>query len=127
MLVVYRGDGVLVMLNRYPYTGGHLMVAPRQHVGTIEKLPEKTLLEMMLAARKAMAALRAVYKPPAFNLGINIGEAAGAGVADHVHLHIVPRWPGDTNFMTTLNGTRVLPECLEDTWSRLRDAFGKTP
>jgi ATP adenylyltransferase len=126
MLVVHRNGGVLVMLNRYPYTGGHLMVAPRQHMGTIEKLPDETLLEILVAARRAMAALRAVYAPPAFNLGINIGEAAGAGVADHVHLHIVPRWPGDTNFMTVLSDTRVLPEALEDTWNRLREAFGKT-
>lgn len=101
------------------------MVAPRQHTETIEKLSEDTLLEMMVLTRKAMAALRLVYKPPAFNLGINIGEAAGAGVADHVHMHIVPRWPGDTNFMTAVNDTRVLPECLEDTWRRLREAFAK--
>lgn len=125
-LIVGRGGKGLVMLNRYPYTSGHLMVVPQEHVDSLEKIPEDSLLGMMLLANQALAALRATYNPPAFNVGMNIGTAAGAGVADHVHLHVVPRWPGDTNFMSTLGDVRVLPECLEDTWRRLRDNFGKT-
>jgi ATP adenylyltransferase len=99
------------------------MIGPHEHVNSIEKLPEETWLEMFALTKQALAALRAVYRAPAFNLGANIGEAAGAGVADHVHLHVVPRWSGDTNFMSVLGEVRVLPESLEDTWKKVRGAW----
>jgi ATP adenylyltransferase len=126
-LVIWRDSSTLVMLNRFPYTSGHLMVVPNEHVDTLEKLSDTALMGIMRQSKRALGALRAAYNPSAFNIGMNIGTAAGAGVADHVHLHIVPRWPGDTNFMSTLGDVRVLPECLEDTWRRLRDAFAKLP
>lgn len=122
-LIVAREKLAYVILNRYPYTGGHLMIVPVEHVETVEKLPEATWLEMFALTRRALATLRKVYRAPAFNLGANIGESAGAGVADHVHLHIVPRWSGDTNFMSVLGQVRVLPESLEDTWKKLRDGW----
>lgn len=122
-LIVAREKLAYVILNRYPYTGGHLMIVPVEHVETVEKLPEATWLEMFALTRCALATLRKVYRAPAFNLGANIGESAGAGVADHVHLHIVPRWSGDTNFMSVLGQVRVLPESLEDTWKKLRDGW----
>ena len=124
-LIVARGKLAYVILNRYPYTGGHLMVVPVEHVDSIDKLPEKTWLEMFTLLKRSLAALRSVYRAPAFNLGSNIGEAAGAGVADHVHLHVVPRWSGDTNFMSVLGEVRVLPESLEDTWKKLRGAWSR--
>jgi ATP adenylyltransferase len=119
-LILARKPRAFAILNRYPYTGGHLMIVPHEHVPSVEMLPEATWMEMFALTRQAIAALRKAYRAPAFNLGANIGESAGAGVADHVHLHIVPRWPGDTNFMTVVNQVRVLPECLEDTWKKLR-------
>jgi ATP adenylyltransferase len=119
-LIVTRGKHAFVILNRYPYTGGHLMVVPVEHTDSIEKLPEDTALEILAHTRKALAALRKIYRAQSFNLGVNIGESAGAGVADHIHLHIVPRWTGDTNFMSVLGQVRVLPESLEDTWKKLR-------
>jgi ATP adenylyltransferase len=125
-LIVARGKRAYVILNRYPYTGGHLMVVPVAHVDSIDQLPEETWLEMFALLKQALAALRVVYRAPAFNLGSNIGEAAGAGVADHVHLHVVPRWSGDTNFMSVLGEVRVLPESLEDTWKKLKRAWKNT-
>jgi len=122
-LIVARGKRAYVILNRYPYTTGHLMIVPHEHVNSIEKVPEETWLEMFTLIRQSLAALRAVYRAPSFNLGANIGEAAGAGVADHVHLHIVPRWSGDTNFMSVLGDVRVLPESLEETWKKIRHAW----
>jgi ATP adenylyltransferase len=122
-LIVHRWSRAYVILNRYPYTSGHLMVAPFAHVATLEGLDAATRGEMMELASRAIAALRVSYAPQAFNLGANIGEAAGAGVKEHVHLHVVPRWSGDTNFMSTLAQTRVLPETLTDTYARLRAAF----
>jgi ATP adenylyltransferase len=122
-LIVARGTLAFVILNRYPYTGGHLMIVPVEHTDSIEKLPEPAVLEMFAHSRKALAALRRIYRAPAFNLGVNIGESAGAGVADHVHLHIVPRWTGDTNFMSVIGQVRVLPEGLEDTWKKLREGW----
>jgi ATP adenylyltransferase len=119
-LIVARGRHAFVILNRYPYTGGHLMVVPVEHVDSIDKLPEETWLEMFALLKQSLAALRTAYRAPAFNLGSNIGEAAGAGVADHVHLHVVPRWSGDTNFMSVLGEVRVLPESLEETWKKIR-------
>jgi ATP adenylyltransferase len=122
-LVVYRGERNFVILNRYPYTSGHLMVVPYQHAPSLVDLPEPTVIELMLLARTAEAHLREVYRPEGLNIGINIGKSAGAGVAGHVHLHALPRWHGDVNFMTAVGETRVVPEDLETTWARLRDAF----
>jgi ATP adenylyltransferase len=112
------------MLNRYPYTSGHLLVVPYEHVATLEDLPDETLVELIRLARLAEKHLRALYRPEGLNLGLNIGRSAGAGVAGHIHLHALPRWTGDTNFMTSLGETRVLPEALETTWERLHAAFG---
>ena len=115
-LIVHRGQLAYVILNRYPYNNGHMMVVPYQHVATLEALEAPALSEIMLLAKRALAALRAMYHPQAFNLGVNIGAAAGAGIADHVHMHVVPRWSGDSNFMTTVASTRVIPEDLNDTY-----------
>lgn len=123
-LVVSRGARNLIMLNRYPYTSGHLLVVPYEHVATLEDLPDETLVELIRLARLAEKHLRALYRPEGLNLGFNIGRSAGAGVAGHIHLHALPRWTGDTNFMTSLGETRVLPEALETTWERLHAAFG---
>ncbi len=122
-LIVYRGQLAYVILNRFPYTSGHLMVVPFVHQPDLEKLDSATRAEMMELTARAMTVLRRIYNPQAFNMGANIGEAAGAGVKEHVHLHIVPRWKGDTNFMSSLANTRVLPESLDVTWQRIRDAF----
>jgi ATP adenylyltransferase len=122
-LIVVRGERAFVILNRYPYTSGHLMVVPFDHVPTLEVLAPETRAEMMELATRAVSVLRAVYRPEAFNLGVNIGAAAGAGIADHVHLHVVPRWPGDTNFMSTVGSARVIPEDLPATWERIHRAW----
>ena len=122
-LVVHRAARNVVMLNRYPYTSGHLMVVPHEHVATLEALPDETLVELIRLARLAEVHLRAVYRPEGLNLGFNIGRSAGAGIANHLHLHALPRWTGDTNFMTAVGETRVLPEDLEVTWERLRQVF----
>jgi len=122
-LIVFRGSRNFVLLNLYPYTGGHLMVAPYAHVATLEAAEEESVLELMSLTRRAQRHLREVYKAPAFNLGMNIGAAAGAGVAGHIHMHVLPRWPGDANFMTTVAETRVLPEDLTETWEKLTKAF----
>jgi ATP adenylyltransferase len=119
-LIVYRGDRAFIILNRYPYTSGHLMVAPDQHMAGLSDLDDQTRLELLNLTAKAVEVLTAEYHPDGFNLGINLGEVAGAGIIDHVHLHIVPRWGGDTNFMSTTAATRVLPESLEDTYWRIR-------
>jgi len=122
-LVVYRGSRNLVMLNRYPYTSGHVMVAPYEHAGTLEDMADETLVEMIRLARLAEKHLRAIYRPDGLNLGFNIGRSAGAGIADHVHMHALPRWTGDTSFMSAIGETRVLPEDLDTTWAKLRQAF----
>jgi ATP adenylyltransferase len=114
-LIVRRGRLAYAILNRYPYNNGHLLIVPFQHVPSLENLEPAVLAEMMQLVNEALAALRAMYKAEAFNLGANIGAAAGAGIAGHVHMHVVPRWPGDTNFLTTLAATRVIPEDLQDT------------
>jgi len=119
-LIVLRGHRAFVILNLYPYTSGHLMVAPFDHAAGLEELDEAARAEMMELATRCMAVLRELYHPQGFNMGINIGEAAGAGVVGHVHVHIVPRWVGDTNFMSATASTRVLPELLEDTYQRVR-------
>ena len=122
-LIVYRGALSYVILNRYPYTSGHVMVVPFEHKPNLEQLDTATRSEMMELTSRATTVLRNVYNTQAFNVGLNIGEAAGAGVKEHVHIHVVPRWNGDTNFMSSLAETRVLPELLEDTWSRIRQGF----
>jgi ATP adenylyltransferase len=122
-LIVFRGTEAFVILNRYPYTSGHLLVVANPHRGTLEELDPEIRTEMMELATKAMQVLRKVYAPEAFNLGANIGAAAGAGIAGHVHLHVVPRWGGDTNFMSVLAETRVLPEELQETYRRIKAAW----
>ena len=122
-LIAFRGTNAYVILNRFPYTSGHLMVIPFEHVSNLENLNPETRSEMMELASRCTTILRNVYRTESFNMGINIGEAAGAGVLGHVHIHIVPRWAGDTNFMSTTGGMRVLPEALEDTYRRVKEAF----
>ena len=122
-LIAYRGERAYVILNRYPYTSGHLMVVPFDHKPNLEELDPKTRAEMMELTTRCMSVLRRIYHPQAFNMGANIGEAAGAGVKAHVHIHIVPRWAGDTNFMATVGDSRVLPELLEDTYQRVKKGF----
>ncbi len=122
-LIAYRGKLAYVILNRFPYTSGHLMVVPLEHKPNLEGLDPATRAEMMELTSLCMTVLRNVYNPQAFNMGANIGEAAGAGVKEHVHIHVVPRWAGDTNFMSTLGETRVLPESLEETYRRIKDGF----
>jgi ATP adenylyltransferase len=122
-LIVHRAVYNFIILNRYPYTNGHLMVVPYQHAASLGEVAEQALTEMMTLARTAEGHLRALYKPDGLNLGINIGSAAGAGIAGHLHLHALPRWSGDANFMTVVGETRVLPETLETTWERLSKAF----
>lgn len=121
--VVYRGRANFVLLNLYPYTTGHLMIAPYAHLAAIEDLPEDALIELALLTRDASSRLRAVYRPHGINLGMNIGECAGAGVAGHLHMHVLPRWPADASFMTTIGETRVLPEDLAVTYEKLLTAF----
>jgi ATP adenylyltransferase len=125
-LVVYRGKLNFVLLNLFPYTNGHMMVAPFEHVASLEEAREETVLEMMQLARLASRHLRAVYKPQGLNLGMNIGEVAGAGIAAHIHMHILPRWVGDSNFMTTVGETRIIPEDLDVTYKKLTEAFANS-
>ena len=122
-LIVHRGKHAYVILNRFPYTSGHLMVIPFAHKPNLEELDPETRAEMMELTSRCTTVLKNTYRPQGFNVGVNIGEAAGAGVLGHVHIHIVPRWNGDTNFMSSVGGTRVLPEALEDTWKRVRKGF----
>lgn len=121
-LVVFRDIATVTMLNRYPYNSGHLMVAPVDHVPDLLAAGDERAAQLMVAARRAMRALRAAMSPDGFNVGLNHGAPAGASV-EHVHLHVVPRWSGDTNYMPVVGGTKVLPELLEDTAPRLRAAF----
>ncbi len=124
-LIVARGKRAFVILNLYPYTSGHLMVVPFDHQPSIELLDAETRAEMMELTSTAILVLQAIYRPEGFNLGANIGEAAGAGIAEHVHLHVVPRWTGDTSFMTAVSGTRVIPEEPEQACLRLRPYFAR--
>lgn len=122
-LVVWRGERAFIVLNLYPYSNGHLMVAPYEHTGDLDALDGETLKEMMLLVAKAIRALRRMMKPQGFNIGANLGRVAGAGVDDHVHIHVVPRWGGDTNFMPVLAETRMIPELLPQTYAKLQKAL----
>jgi len=122
-LVVFRGKQNFVILNRYPYTSGHVMVVPYAHQAKLEACTAETLAEMILLAQRMEKVLGGLYRPEGYNLGMNIGRAAGAGIAGHVHLHVLPRWIGDTNFMTSVGSTRVQPEELPVTYQRVRDAL----
>jgi ATP adenylyltransferase len=123
-LVVYRGKKVFVILNRYPYTSGHVMIVPYAHVAELSLCDAAALKEMMELAQRMEAAFRATYGPDGMNLGMNLGKAAGAGVEGHLHLHMLPRWIGDTNFMTVTGETRVQPEELKTSYEKLRKALG---
>lgn len=122
-LIAFRGKCAFVILNLYPYTSGHLMVVPFDHTAALEALERDTRAEMMELTSQCMEVLKKTYRPQGFNVGANIGVAAGAGVPDHVHIHVVPRWSGDTNFMSVLGETRVLPEAIEVTYQRVRKGF----
>jgi ATP adenylyltransferase len=124
-LIVYRGEHAFVILNRYPYTSGHLMVLPFAHVPRLDAVDAGTRGEMMELVNKGSQVLEEVYGPEGFNLGANLGAAAGAGIEEHVHLHVVPRWVGDTNFMSTVGETRVLPEELPESWAQMQAAWKK--
>jgi ATP adenylyltransferase len=122
-LVLSRGEQTIALLNKYPYASGHFMVAPVRHVGEFGDLMEDEVLELHRMASSGMGALAQIYSPQGYNAGWNLGRIAGAGIVDHVHLHVVPRWAGDTNFMPVLADTKVLPEHLEETRRRLADAW----
>ena len=121
--IVHRAKFNFVILNLYPYTTGHLMIAPYEHVANLETADPAGLQEMILLARAAEKNLAGIYKPEGFNIGMNIAECAGAGVASHIHMHVLPRWKGDANFVTTIGETRVMPEELPATWKKLTAAF----
>ena len=123
--VVLRAEHNFLILNLYPYTNGHLMVVPYEHVATLAGAPPATLEEMMRLTVRAEKALRRLYGPDGLNIGMNVGEAAGAGIAGHIHMHVLPRWTGDGSFMTTVSETRVLPETLETTYERLKAALNQ--
>jgi ATP adenylyltransferase len=120
-----RGRCCFTMLNAFPYAPGHVMVAPYRHAGELDELRDDELLELMQLARRAVAAMREAMNPQGFNAGLNLGKVGGAGVADHLHLHVVPRWEGDTNFMPVLSDTHVIPQALEATFQVLSDATSR--
>lgn len=122
-LIVFRAAHNFVVLNRFPYNSGHVMVVPYRHTADLGAVDEDAAAELMRITRLAEKHLRALYRPDGINLGMNLGQAAGAGVAQHIHMHVLPRWVADANFMTVIGETRVLPEDLSVSWKRLRDAF----
>jgi len=124
-LILHRGEHAFIVLNRYPYSNGHIMVVPYIHIDTLETLSVEIITELMQFTQQSLVHLRKTYNVDGFNIGSNIGEAAGAGIEAHVHLHIVPRWRGDTNFMATTANTRVIPESLEETYHLLRNLWIK--
>lgn len=126
-LVVYRGELNFVILNRYPYTSGHIMIAPYVHVSRLTQTSDEGSQEMIRLARKAEEAIERVYRPGGLNVGMNLGEAAGAGIEQHIHMHVLPRWMGDANFMTSVSDTRVIPESLNDTYAKMKKAFSDAP
>ena len=122
-LIVHRGERCFVILNLYPYTSGHLMVMPFEHIGRLQDVEPAVTAEMMDLAQQAMRRMEAVYSPEGFNVGLNQGRVAGAGVDGHIHLHVVPRWAGDNNYMPILADTRVMPQSLEESYDALRGGF----
>jgi len=122
-LLLWRGERCYILLNLYPYNNGHVMVAPYAHAADLGELDPVTAAELMVLTQRCVRALRRVYQPQAFNIGMNLGRVAGAGIADHLHVHIVPRWQGDMNFMPLLGGTKMIPEALEETYARVRAAL----
>lgn len=122
-LILHRARFNFIILNLFPYTSGHLMIVPYEHLAMLSELDQETTREMMELAKRAQLALAAEYKPDGFNIGMNLGRAAGAGVADHLHLHVVPRWVGDANFVSVVGETRVLPEDLSTTYEKLKKHF----
>ena len=123
-LVVHRSARSFTILNRYPYNNGHVMVVPRAHVSRLEDLDAAAFADLQEELRRAVAVIRAAYRPEAMNVGMNLGRAAGAGIEDHLHWHVVPRWGGDTNFMPVLADTKVMIEHLDESWRRIREGFG---
>jgi ATP adenylyltransferase len=126
-LVLFRGSHNAILLNLFPYTTGHLMILPYSHLARLSDCPPATRGEMMELAARSETVLQREYRPQGINIGLNVGEAAGAGIAGHIHLHVVPRWFGDSNFMTTVAETRILPEDLQRTWERLQPLFAAAP
>ncbi|KUH33575.1 HIT family hydrolase [Thermococcus celericrescens] len=122
-LILYRGKHCFIIMNNYPYNPGHVMIAPYRHVGRWEDLTEEELLEIMKLSQLMIKALKKTMNPQGFNMGVNLGRVAGAGIDDHVHLHIVPRWNGDTNFMPVIADTKVIPESLEEAYDELKKAI----
>jgi ATP adenylyltransferase len=122
-LIVRRGERSFVILNKFPYTNGHLMVAPYEHIAELQGLDEETMAEIMALAQRGIAALETSYSPHGYNVGFNQGRVAGAGVEHHIHMHVVPRWGGDTNFMPVLGDTRVINQTLEDSYATLKGAW----
>jgi ATP adenylyltransferase len=123
--IVFRGEHCFVILNTYPYTPGHVMVVPYTHLDELRKLSRDEANEMMALSQRMETVLRELYHPDGINLGMNIGKAAGAGIAGHIHMHVLPRWVADANFMSVVGETRVLPETLDVTWERMREALSK--
>ncbi len=121
--IVYRGQYCFVILNTYPYTPGHVMIVPYEHLDELQKLPTPAAHEMMVLSQRMEGVLRALYQPDGINLGMNIGKAAGAGVAGHIHMHALPRWVADANFLSVVGETRILPESLETTYTRIKEAL----
>ena len=124
-LVVYRAEHSFVILNRYPYTSGHLMIAPYAHVARLNEIGQETVDEIAMLTRRCEEIIEDAYKPDGLNLGMNLGRAAGAGIAEHIHMHMLPRWNGDANFMTSIAETRIIPESLEETYSKIKQGFSK--
>ena len=122
-LIVHRGEHCFVILNAYPYTPGHVMIVPYVHLDELQKLPLDAAGEMMKLSQSMESVLRELYQPDGINLGMNIGKAAGAGIAGHIHMHVLPRWVADANFLSVVGETRILPETLEETWKRMRTAL----
>jgi len=123
--IVYRGKHCFIILNAYPYTPGHVMVVPYAHLDELQKLPAEAAHEMMGLSQRMETVLRELYHPDGINLGMNIGKAAGAGIAGHIHMHVLPRWVADANFLSVVGETRILPETLDVTWKRISGALAK--